>query len=168
MNNDTTTTLTIRPIFNDRCEQILGLILPIQQIEFKVSVTLEGQPDLLDVEKYYHQGGGCFWGAINQEDELVGTIAMINTGHQACTVRKMFVKQEYRGKETGIAQLLLDTMLNACREKDITDVYLGTADVLKAAHRFYERNSFVRKQSEEMPSYFVRMMSEEVYYHLQL
>jgi GNAT superfamily N-acetyltransferase len=166
--NPTTTELTIKPIYNDRCPQILGLILPIQQIEFKVSVTLEGQPDLLDVEKYYHQGGGCFWGAVNQENELIGTIAMINTGHQACTVRKMFVKKEYRGKETGIAQLLLNTLINTCHAKDITDVYLGTADVLKAAHRFYERNGFMRKQSEEMPTYFARMMSEEVYYHLHL
>src|SRR5471030_1709961 len=97
--NQTTTALTIKPIFNDYCQQILDLILPIQQIEFKVAVTLEGQPDLLDVETYYHRDGGCFWGAINTEGELVGTIAMINTGHQACTVRKMFVKKEYRGKE---------------------------------------------------------------------
>ncbi|OUJ75792.1 GNAT family N-acetyltransferase [Hymenobacter crusticola] len=159
--------LTITPLFNDSSQQILDLILPIQQIEFNVPITLEGQPDLLNVEAFYHQTGGGFWGA-KSNDELVGTIAMIATGHQACAVRKMFVKKEYRGKEMGTAELLLNTLLNDCRAKGITDVYLSTVDMLKAAHRFYERNGFERRKSEEMPAYFPRMTPDNVYYHLHL
>jgi N-acetylglutamate synthase-like GNAT family acetyltransferase len=162
-----TTELIIEPIYNDHCQEILDLILPIQQIEFNVPITLEGQPDLLDIETNYHQTGGGFWGA-KSNGELVGTIAMLDIGHHACAVRKMFVKQNYRGKEIGTAQLLLNTLLNYCRAKQITDVYLGTVDILKAAHRFYERNGFERKKSDEMPAYFPRMMSENVYYHLHL
>jgi GNAT superfamily N-acetyltransferase len=100
--------------------------------------------------------------------ELVGTIAMIDIGHQACAIRKMFVKQSYRGKDIGTAQQLLNTLFHYCLTKQITDVYLGTVDMLKATHRFYERNGFERKQSEEMPAYFPRAMSENVYYHLHL
>lgn len=159
--------LKITPIFNNCQKQILDLILPIQQIEFNVPVTLEGQPDLLDIESYYHQSGGGFWGAW-ANDKLVGTIAMINTQHHACAVRKMFVKKEYRGKETATAQKLLDTPMKDCRLQGITDIYLGTVDMLKAAHRFYEKNGFERLKSEQMPSYFPRMMGENVYYHLQL
>ncbi|WP_158799082.1 GNAT family N-acetyltransferase [Pedobacter sp. L105] len=159
--------IKITPIFNNTQKQILDLILPIQQIEFNVPVTLEGQPDLLDIETHYHQAGGGFWGAWNNE-ELIGTIAMIYTGHHACAVRKMFVKKEYRGKETGAAQLLLDTLMNHCILKGITDIYLGTVDMLKAAHRFYEKNGFERLDSEQMPEYFPRMMGENVYYHLHL
>jgi len=159
--------ITITPIFNDYCPQIVDLILPIQQIEFNVPVTLEGQPDLLDVETHYHGTGGGFWGAF-REEELIGTIAMIATGHRACALRKMFVKKAFRGKETGTAQRLLDTLLSDCRDKGITDVYLGTVDQLKAAHRFYEKNGFVRIRDEDLPAFFPRMMADSIYYCLQL
>lgn len=157
----------IKPIFNDYTQQILDVILPIQQIEFNVPVTMEGQPDLLDIEQFYHETGGGFWGAMH-DDELVGTIALIATENNTGTIRKMFVKKEFRGKETGIGQALLNELINYSESKGIRDLYLGTVDVLKAAHRFYERNRFVRKLSEEMPSCFQRMMGENVYYHLRL
>ncbi len=48
---------------NAHSRQIIDLILPIQQIEFNVPVTLEGQPDLLDIETNYHQTGGNFLGS---------------------------------------------------------------------------------------------------------
>lgn len=161
------TLLLINPIFNEHCPQILDLILPIQQIEFNVPVTFEGQPDLLDIETHYHNTGGGFWGA-KTDNELIGTIALIAIGHNAGAIRKMFVKKEFRGRETGTAQQLLEKLIDDCDEKGITDLYLGTVDMLKAAHRFYEKNGFVRMKSEEMPYYFPRMMGENVYYHLSL
>jgi GNAT superfamily N-acetyltransferase len=59
----------------------------------------------------------------------------------------MFVRKDYRGKELGIAQLLLDNLVAYCRENDINAIYLGTVD-LKAAHRFYEKNGFTRIAKE--------------------
>jgi len=162
-----TLNLTIAPVFNDDCQPIINLILPIQQIEFNVPITIEGQPDLLDIETNYHQGGGNFWGA-KIDGELVGTIALINTGHNAGALRKMFVKKEYRGKEFGIAQLLLETLIIFCCENNITDVYLGTVDMLKAAHRFYEKNNFDQIKVGDLPSYFPRMMADNKFYHLHL
>ncbi|TDQ11699.1 GNAT family N-acetyltransferase [Pedobacter metabolipauper] len=162
-----TINLTIAPIFNDDCKPAIDLILPIQQIEFNVPVTIEDQPDLLDIEANYHQAGGNFWGAkIN--NELVGTIALLNTGHNAGALRKMFVKKEFRGKEYGIAQQLLETLITYCREKNINDIYLGTVDMLKAAHRFYEKNSFNHIEATDLPSYFPRMMADNKFYHLHL
>jgi GNAT superfamily N-acetyltransferase len=162
-----TTTLTITPVFNDRCQQIIDLILPIQQIEFNVPITLAGQQDLLDIEKYYHQTGGNFWGALINE-ELVGTISLLTMGHQAGAIRKMFVKKEFRGRELGIAQQLLNTLIEHCKETGITNLYLGTVDMLKAAHRFYEKNGFNRINAEDLPSYFPRMMADNVFYNLHL
>jgi len=160
-------TITIRPIFNEYCRQIIDIILPIQQIEFNVPVTLDAQPDLLDIEYFYHKSGGCFWGAFMGE-ELIGTIALINTGHNAGALRKMFVKKEYRGKDLGVAQKLLEILLRFCGDKQITDVYLGTVEMLKAAHRFYERNGFVLTDIKDFPPYFPRMMADNMFYHLHL
>lgn len=160
-------TITIEPLNNAYCEQIVNLILPIQQIEFNVPVTLADQPDLLDIETNYLQNGGSFLGA-KHRDELVGTIALINTGHKACALRKMFVKKEFRGKEHGIAQLLLDNQIEFCSANGITDIYLGTVSMLKAAHRFYEKNGFTKISADALPPYFPRMKADDVFYHFHI
>ncbi|WP_394773040.1 GNAT family N-acetyltransferase [Flavobacterium sp.] len=159
--------ITIKDLNNLHSKAILDLILPIQQIEFNVPVTLKDQPDLLDVERYYINNGGGFWGAFLNEN-LVGTIALINVGHRAGAIRKMFVKKEFRGNELCISQQLFATLRKYCIKNEIDDLYLGTVDMLKAAHRFYEKNGFERLTKEQLPDYFPNMTGENVYYHLQI
>ncbi|WP_106531195.1 GNAT family N-acetyltransferase [Chitinophaga niastensis] len=162
-----TTVPTITMIDNRFCKEIIDIILPIQQIEFNVPITLEDQPDLLDIEANYHQTGGGFWGA-SVDDELVGTIALIATGHQAGAIRKMFVKKAFRGKELGLAQQLLETLIAYCKSVQITDLYLGTVTKLQAAMRFYERNNFKEIKKADLPSYFPVMNADNIFYHLHL
>lgn len=160
-------TFFIRSLSNECCDQVIKLILPIQQIEFNVPVTLEDQPDLLDIEKNYHQGGGNFWGAID-DGQIIGTIALINTGYNAGAIRKMFVQKAYRGKDLAVAQQLFDTLVGFCYQKKITELFLGTVEQLKAACRFYERNGFKKIKSEDLPKYFPKMKPDNVFYHLHL
>jgi len=160
-------TLNIKPIFNDYCDQITDLILSIQQKEFGLTITINQQLDLLDVETYYHQGGGNFWGAF-MGNELIGTIALIDCGHSSGCIRKMFVKKEYRGKELGVAQQLLNTLLQYCSLRGITAIYLGTVHQLKAAHRFYERNGFTQLDVADLPPYFPLMVTDNMFYQLHL
>jgi N-acetylglutamate synthase-like GNAT family acetyltransferase len=157
--------MEIRTLNNGDCWEAVNLILPIQQIEFNVAVTLEDQPDLLDIEKSYLAGGGGFWGAF-KEGQLIGTIALINSGHQTGAIRKMFVRKEYRGKDLSIAQTLFDTLLNYCFQQGVRHLYLGTVPQLKAAQRFYERNGFSRVEVEELPEYFPRMSADKLFYYL--
>ncbi len=157
--------MEIRTLNNGDCQEVINLILPIQQIEFNVAVTLEDQPDLLDIEKSYLTGGGGFWGTFDN-GQLVGTIAFINAGHQTGAIRKMFVKKEYRGKEWGIAQRLFDQMLDFSRRQGFRHLYLGTVPQLKAAQRFYERNGFTRVAVEDLPVYFPRMAADTLFYYL--
>lgn len=159
--------LIIKPIHNELCPAIIDLILSIQQKEFGLSITINQQPDLLDIEANYYASGGCFWGTFVNE-ELVGTIALINTGHQAGCIRKMFVKKDFRGKEWGTAQKLLDVLLQFCRHKGIADVQLGTVEPLKAAHRFYERNGFKQITKEDLPPYFPLMLTDTMFFQLHL
>ncbi|TSJ38556.1 GNAT family N-acetyltransferase [Mucilaginibacter corticis] len=159
--------ITIRPIYNEYCEQVIELILSIQQKEFGLSITIDQQPDLRDLDANYHNGGGTFWGAFVGE-ELAGTIALINIGHNAGCIRKMFVKTAYRGKEWGTAQKLLDVLLQFCKDNHISDVQLGTVEPLKAAHRFYERNGFERIAKEDLPPYFPLMLTDTLFYQLHL
>ena len=160
-------TVSIQSLNNSFCNEIINLILPIQQIEFNVPIDLKGQPDLLDVESNYHATGGNFWGAV-ADGKVIGTIALIATGCNAGAIRKMFVQKEFRGKEPGVAQQLFDTLVGFCKQKNITDLYLGTVEQLKAACRFYERNGFQRIKPEDLPSHFPKMKPDNIFYHLHL
>ncbi|MDQ0968562.1 GNAT superfamily N-acetyltransferase [Flavobacterium sp. W4I14] len=158
----------IERLDNQSCEAIIGLILPIQQIEFNVDIDLAAQPDLLDIEKNYDGSGGAFWGA-KLNGELIGTIALIAVPeHQSGAIRKMFVKKEFRGKDLGVAQVLLKTLLAYCEDNNLNEVYLGTKDILQAACRFYERNGFKSVAMENLPVYFPRMAVDNVFYSLDL
>ncbi len=159
--------INIKTISNDYQDKVIALIIPIQQIEFEVPVTLEGQPDLLNIEEYYYTNGGAFWAA-ELDGEVIGTISLMATGHRAGALRKMFVKKEFRGKEFGVAKLLLNTLLDYCRTQGIWNIYLGTVDILKAAHRFYEKSGFQEVEVGNLPPYFPRMMADNKFYHLSL
>lgn len=161
------TKIIIQSLSNVHCKQLIALILPIQQMEFNIPVTLKDQPDLLAIEANYHASGGNFWGAL-YDGELIGSIGLIATGHQAGAIRKMFVKKEFRGKTYGIAQQLLLKLIEYSKEQEITDLYLGTVDRLQAAKRFYERNGFQKINKADLPFYFPIMAADNVFYHLTL
>ncbi|KAF2507410.1 GNAT family N-acetyltransferase [Flavobacterium foetidum] len=157
----------LKPIQNEYEEQIVDLILNIQQKEFNVPITLEDQPDLLNIQNFYYEPGGCFLGAFADE-KLVGTIALVKFSENAGAIRKMFVKKEYRGKEFGIAQQLLEELINFSRQNKISDLYLGTVSILQAALRFYEKNNFITIKQNELPKDFPLMKPDTVFCHLNL
>jgi len=158
--------MTILPLSNAHRDAAAALILPIQQGEFNVPITLADQPDLLDLEAAYFRPGGHFWGAF-AGDELVGTIGLLAPAGIG-VIRKMFVKQAWRGKEWRIAQQLLETLITYAQAHGMNDIYLGTLDHMHAAHRFYERNGFTRIAKENLPAAFPFMPVDNVFYHLPI
>jgi GNAT superfamily N-acetyltransferase len=166
---------TVLPLTNAYSAKIVDLVLPIQQKEFNVPISIASQPDLLDIESAYFRTGGHFWGAIATgqaqtsppiaDGTLLGTVALIAIGHHAGALRKMFVRKEFRGKELGVAQRLMDALIDYCLENDIHRIYLGTIDTMKAAHRFYERNGFTLIEKAGLPDYYPNMPTDNMYYY---
>ncbi|WP_312992129.1 GNAT family N-acetyltransferase [Chryseobacterium flavum] len=159
--------IQIQPIGNAYAEQAIDLILNIQQKEFNIPITIQDQPDLLQIERFYMEAGGNFWGAFI-DGYLVGTIALVKFNERAGAIRKMFVKKEFRGKEFNIAQMLLEKLISFCNDNGIDDIYLGTITVLKAAQRFYERNHFVKIEKDNLPAKFPLMSADDIFYHLNI
>ena len=159
--------IQIEQIKNDYSDAIINIVLPIQQLEFSIPITLEDQPDLLDIESNYYANGGAFWGA-KVNGELVGTIAMIKYDHDAAAIRKMFVKKEFRGKTYNIAQHLLESLILYSKANGINSLYLGTINVLHAAIRFYEKNGFEPVAITDLPALFPRMTADDTFYQLSL
>ena len=156
--------LTIRPFRPGDDDAVVGVILPIQREEFGIAITAADQPDLADIPGWYQVGGGQFWLA-ELGGEAVGTVALKDIGGSALALRKMFVKPTARGP-VGAAQALLDTALDHARANGVASIWLGTTDRFKAAHRFYEKNGFLRVEAEALPDAFPRMAVDTRFYRL--
>ena len=139
------------------------LVLPIQQIEFGVPVTLEGQPDLVDIHGTFQNGNGNFWVAISN-DKVIGSVGIVDFGDNRVALKKMFVHADYRGKDLGVASALLNTVFEWCEQHLIPEIYLGTVDILKAAHRFYEKNGFVEISKNQLPEQFPLVAVDTKFY----
>lgn len=146
---------------------VIDLILPIQQNEFGVPVTLEAQPDLLDIPGFYQRGAGNFWVA-RVDGKVVGTIALLDIGDRQAALRKMFVNSEYRGPVSGVAQRLLDTLLVWCEGLGLHEIFLGTTEQFLAAHRFYGKNGFREITKSQLPLAFPVMAVNTKFYSRML
>jgi putative acetyltransferase len=156
-------TYAVRPYTEEDKEKIIELILPIQQQEFCVPITIADQPDLQSIPAFYQHQGGNFWVAVNGE-EVIETIALLNIGNGQGVIRKMFVHSNYRGAAWGVGQRLLDTLIAWSETKQIDEIFLGTIDTMKAAHRFYEKNGFYSIEKENLPSTFPIMKVDNRFY----
>lgn len=148
-------------------EQIIELILKIQQAEFGVPITLNDQPDLQNIYKFYQTKNSNFWFALDV-NKVIGTIAAIDIGNSQLAWRKMFVDANHRGKDIGTANQLLCSLLSWARDKNVQEIYLGTTENFKAAHRFYEKKGFLEINKSDLPGTFPLMQVDTKFYKLSL
>lgn len=155
--------IEIKSFTNEYGAGVVALILPIQQAEFDIPITLNDQPDLLNIPDFYQQGNGNFWVAL-ADGVVVGTISLLDIGNGQAALRKMFVNAQFRGAAHGVAQRLLSTLFDWSRTHGIREVYLGTTAKYLAAHRFYEKNSFAEIQKAELPAKFPVLSVDSKFY----
>ncbi|MBV4367214.1 GNAT family N-acetyltransferase [Erwinia phyllosphaerae] len=146
---------------------VRDLILPIQNHEFNIAITAEQQPDLSDIAGFYQQGSGDFWLAL-ADDRVVGCIGLKDIGQRQAALRKMFVAEGWRGKDRGVANSLLQTLIAHGRKEQLTEIWLGTTAKFLAAHRFYEKNGFSEVAAVALPAAFPLMKVDTKFYHLTL
>lgn len=139
------------------------MIVTIQRAEFGIDITLDDQPDLYDVNGFYGRGKGGFWLAL-VGGEVVGSVALIDIGNGQVALRKMFVKEVFRGKKFGVAQALLDYVFTYVETNGLREILLGTTDKFLAAHRFYEKNDFSLVDISDLPEAFPRMEVDTRFY----
>src|SRR5689334_4227301 len=144
-------------------QDVANLIVDIQKNEFGIPINLQEQPDLKEIPNFYQINNGNFW--IATVDKIViGTIGLLDIGGGRGALRKMFVKKEYRGSDFSVGQGLLDTLLNWSKQKGLSEIFLGTTEKFTAAHRFYEKNGFIRIERELLPKDFPIMKVDVKFY----
>ncbi|HEX8541776.1 MAG TPA: GNAT family N-acetyltransferase [Pseudomonas sp.] len=145
---------------------VIDVIVPIQREEFGIAITAEDQPDLQAIPDFYQVGSGDFWVA-KHDQHIIGTIGLKDIGGQQAALRKMFVAQAFRGREFGVAALLLNTLLDEAKRRGVQQIYLGTTDKFLAAHRFYEKHGFIEVAKTELPESFPVMAVDSKFYVLR-
>lgn len=147
--------------------EVIALIKRIQVDEFSIPIEDGQLNELHSISTSFQKDNGNYWVALFNE-KVIGTIAVIDIGHHAFELRDVFLDQEYRGKVTGFAKQLLDTVIAWSKEHAVNTIYLGTTLSFKRAHRFYEKHGFLEIAREEMPVYCKPMDCDEKFYQLDL
>lgn len=157
----------IVPYRNEFQREVAALIVGIQAQEFGIAITLEEQPDLLDVDGFYRQEQGDFWIAVSGS-RVIGTISLKDIGNHQGALRKMFVHPDFRGREKGVAAGLLNRLLEEGEKRGFKEIFLGTTEKFEAAQRFYEKNGFQIVDPIHLPPAFPRMKQDTRYYRRSL
>lgn len=96
--------------------------------------------DLDRIPEVYGRNGG-FWVALDG-DRVVGTVAVRDAGDNTALLNRMFVDVRHHGR--GAGQQLFDHALQFAQSHGYTSMVLNTHEKMARAHRFYEKNGFVR------------------------
>lgn len=159
--------ITIEIYTDTHKKEVADLILNIQNAEFGIPITLAMQPDLNEIPRFYQTNNGNFWIA-RIDNEIIGTISLLDIGNHKGALRKMFVNKNYRGKEFGVGKKLLNTLIDWARQKEFTEIFLGTTAKFVGAHRFYEKNGFQEIEKPELPGTFPLMEFDSKFYRFSL
>jgi len=125
--------------------EIKELISCIYIEEFKIEI---GQDEIINEDIYgYIEKGGNFWIAVDEENNLLGTIGAKIVDNETLEVKRMYVKKEYRGY--GIAQNLLNTLELYAVQNGFKYLVLGTYSEMERAIGFYTKNSFALENNSD-------------------
>lgn len=83
---------------------------------------------------------GNFLIAIDEQENLLGTSGLKENEQNIVHLKRMYVAKEHR--KNGIAQSLLDNLIEIAYKNKYENIYLGTYEKLKPAIKFYTKNGF--------------------------
>ena len=139
--------------------------MDIQNSEAKIALTLDEQPDLKDINRYYINDGGAFFLAADN-NAVIGTIGLMLKDNKCAVLKKFFVKSEYRSRKIGL-QLYM-RLLEFAEGNNIKHIILDTPSVAKKSHKFYERAGFYKIQKSQLPVDYTYPDRKSILYMLDL
>lgn len=100
-------------------------------------------PELRALASYFAQAGGALWAA-EQDGQVIGMVGTRPLREDAAwEICRMYVAKDQRG--TGLAHRLLDAAEAHARQAGAQRLVLWSDTRFDAAHRFYEKRSYVRQ-----------------------
>ena len=95
----------------------------------------------------------AFW-VVTLDDEIIGTFGIENRSRDTTELRRMYLDRRHRG--TGIAQRMLECAEARARELGFSTMILSTAEIQRAALKFYRKNGYHPVKTEVAETMSVR------------
>lgn len=149
-------------------EEIIKLVLHCQNDGSRAEIlSLDKQPDLLNIKKEYIDSGGNFWVA-KDNGKLAGTIGLYPLRNNIAVLKKFFVEEQYRGKPHHLGQQLYFTLLDFAKNKGIKTLILDTPKNTERAHKFYIKAGFRQIEEKDLPVHYNYPYSDSDFFILDI
>ncbi|GAB3254844.1 GNAT family N-acetyltransferase [Chitinimonas naiadis] len=133
---------------------VIDLILTIQNVEANLDISIDQQPDLLDIAANYTGSGGGFWVALSEGGGVIGSIGLQYGTETVGILKKFFVEKAYRGADIGVASALFDRLIEFANARDIQTVILDTPALASRSHTFYRKKGFRQIEKSAVPIHY--------------
>ena len=70
----------------------------------------------------YIENGGNFWVAFDDDDNIIGTVALVKHSQSEAELKKLYVRSDYRGK--GLSKELYSKVMDVSKEKNVQRIFL--------------------------------------------
>ena len=148
-------------------QDAIDIALHFQNDGTRPLVSVDDQPDLLNIVDEYINKGGNFWIAKNDET-LIGTIGIMPYSTEIAVLKKFFVYEDYQGKPNHVGRKLYEVLLNFVKEKGYIIILLDTPHNTIRAHKFYEKAGFRQVKEDDLPIKFSHPYKDCDFFLLEL
>lgn len=162
-----TSLISIDPFQDKYTQDVIDLVLHFQNDGTRPPVSVDDQPDLLDITGEYIEKGGNFWIAA-RHGTLIGSIGIMPYTPEIAVLKKFFVYEDYQGEPYHIGQKLYQRLLTFAREKGFKTILLDTPYNTDRAHAFYEKAGFRKVTEDQLPIRFSHPYKDCDFFLLEL
>ena len=159
--------ITISQFENHYTQDVIDLVLHFQNDGTRPIVTVNDQPDLLNITHEYIGKGGNFWIAKDHE-KLIGSIGIMPYSDKIAVLKKFFVYEDYQGNPHHIGRKLYAHLLSFAKKKNFETILLDTPYNTERAHKFYEKAGFIKVPEDMLPIKFSRPYKDCDFFLLDL
>lgn len=142
--------ITISQFEDEYTQDVIDIVLHFQNDGTRPFVSVDDQPDLLNIVDAYINTGGNFWLA-KDDKKLIGTIGIMPYNEEIAVLKKFFVYEDYQGEPYHLGRKLYSQLLNFAKEKAFKTILLDTPYNTDRAHKFYEKAGFQKVSEEDLP-----------------
>lgn len=154
--------------FEDRyTQEVIALVLHFQNDGTRPPVSVDNQPDLLNITGEYIEKGGNFWIA-KENGKLAGSIGIMPCSTEIAVLKKFFVYEAYQGEPYHVGRKLYNELLAFAKERGYKTILLDTPHNTDRAHKFYEKAGFQKVKEEELPMRFSHPYKDCDFFLLEL
>ncbi|CAJ1198771.1 hypothetical protein CPR19088_GLDEOEPO_02526 [Companilactobacillus paralimentarius] len=121
--------------------QLVDLINYCQNIEAKLNIKMAEQDDIFQIDDYYQEKGGNFWIAL-ENNQVVGSIALLPLDNQTAVLKKFFTYPQFRGQPNRLGARLYQQLLSFAKDHNFQRLVLDTPEGETRSHYFYEKQGF--------------------------